>query len=132
MTAPAVKHPNTVGAVITYLDVELNPVPVSSKIPPTRPAKFVTVQRTGGPQATLVSDRPQITIEAWADDDIEAQDLANECRRLLHAMADGSNRSGVIVYRCDEFAGPGYLPEPDSRQDRFTFTVSLHVRTAPA
>jgi hypothetical protein len=128
MDAPL--HPDTVATIIAHLNEELS-VPVSSKVPPNRPAEFVTVQRTGGPQATQVSDQPQITIDCWANDDITAHGNAQVVRQVLKQMADGSNRDGVIVYRVDEFAGPAYLPDPDSRQDRFTFTVQAHTRTAP-
>ena len=34
------------------------------------------------------------------------------------------------VYRVTEFAGPAYLPDPDSTHDRLTFTVAVALRGA--
>lgn len=127
------RMPDTVTAVIVHMTAALVDVDaVASKIPTPRPARFVVVQRTGGPRATRVSDRPQITIDAWGASDTDAEDLANDCRYVLGQMADGSNRDGVIIHRVDEFAGPAYIPDPDSRQDRYRFTVSVHARSAPS
>lgn len=131
MTSPAVQHPDTVTSVIAYLTPLAAPAPVVSKVPNPRPGEFVLVRRTGGPEATRVTDLPQITIETWSTSDVLADLLAQRCRRWLREMADGTDRGGVIVYRYQEFAGPGYLPDPDSEQDRYTFTVSLHTRTTP-
>jgi hypothetical protein len=130
MAGETVVHPDTVATITSHLNAALTP-PVSSNVPNPRPAEFVTVRRTGGPRASKVSDRPQVTVEAWSTDPESAHDLAQLCRSQVTAMADGTNRSGVIVYRVDEFAGPADLPDPDSRQSRFTFTLSVHSRTAP-
>lgn len=128
MPIPTVEAPDIVGSVVAYLDAALTP-PVSSKVPTTRPAEFVTVRRTGGPMATRVSDQPQLTVECWAADDIRAYDLANEVRALLRAMADGTKRAtNTVVYKYQEFSGPAYLPDPNSEQDRVTWTCSLHAR----
>lgn len=127
MPIPTVEAPDIVGSVITYLNAALTPS-VHSKVPASRPSEFVTVRRTGGPMATRVSDQPQLTIECWSTSDENAYDLANEVRTLLVGMADGTNRSDVVVYRYQEFSGPAYLPDPSSTQDRVTWTCSLHAR----
>ena len=128
MAKPTVEAPDILATVISYLNTNLTP-PVASKVPNPRPATFVTVRRTGGPRATRVSDLPQLTVECWAANDIAAYDLANEVRALLEAMADGTKRAtNTVVYRYDEFSGPAFLPDPDSEQDRVTWTCSLHAR----
>lgn len=131
MAGETVLQPDTVAAVIAELRTELTGTKVGKKVPNPRPSRFVTVRRTGGPQASRVSDLPQITIDSWGADDGDAFDLAAQVRQVVGAMADGSNRSGVIVYRVDEFAGPVDLPDPDSDQPRYRYTVSVHSRRAP-
>lgn len=127
MPTATVQAPDILATVISYLNAALTP-PVSSKVPNPRPTAFVVVRRTGGPLATRVSDQPQLTFECWAATDIAAYALANQVRALVGAMADGTNRSGTVVYRYTEFSGPAYLPDPDSEQDRVTWTASLHAR----
>lgn len=130
MPIPAPTRPNVLATVITYLNAAITPS-VSSKVPTPRPAEFVTVRRSGGPWATRVSDQPQLTFECWAASDIDAYALAGEVSTLMVALADGANRSGVVVYDYVEFSGPAYLPDPDSEQDRVTWTCSLHTRAVP-
>lgn len=117
---------DTAAAVIAALNGALAE-PVSGKVPEERPAAFVTVQRTGGPQRTRVSEDVQLTVEAWAQRDDDAHDLAQKARRILHALP-GEVLDGIAVYQCQELAGPANLPDPLSNQPRSTFTVLLHVR----
>lgn len=129
MAAPAAEAPDVLVTVIGHLNDSLTP-PVSSKVPSDRPNSFVTVRRTGGVMQTRVSDAPQLTIECWAGSDIAAYGLAADVRKLLHEMADGTNRDGVIVYRVVEFSGPAYQPDTASLQDRVRWTVQVHARQA--
>jgi hypothetical protein len=120
-------HPDVVAALIRHLS-ESMAVPVTSRVPNPRPSAFVTLRRIGGQEKTQVSDAPTVTVEAWADDDGAAHDIAQEARSLIREACDGADRHGSILYRYREFAGPGNLPDPDSRQSRYVFTVSLHAR----
>ncbi len=127
MAAPAAETPDVVRTIVDHLNDALTP-PVSSKTPNPRPTTFVTVRRTGGVMATRVSDGPQLTVECWAGSDISAFALAAEVRTLLHLMADGTNRDGVVIYRVVEFSGPAYQPDDASQQDRVRWTVQVHAR----
>jgi len=95
--------------------------------PGTRPTEFLLVERTGGPRATIVSDRPQVTIEAWATSKPDAHDLIQQARTRLHGLR-GTHSTGSTIYRTDEAAGPAWLPDPESDTARYTFTATLHVR----
>lgn len=121
--------------VITFPDVEAIAIdwlndnmtePAHSTVPNPRPDNFVLVFRTGGPKRNLVTDQPQITVESWGTTKSEAHDTAQEARAWLNAL-QGQVRDGVQVYRVEEAAGPGWLPDPVSEKPRYTqsFTVAL-------
>jgi hypothetical protein len=124
--------PDAAAAVIGALNAQLPElgfasVPVRSRIPSTRPTRFVLVFRTGGPAVNIVTDLVQLTIEAWASSDAEAHDLAQAARAIVGGL-EGSVTGGVTVYSVTEFSGPAYLPDPASDQSRFTWTTSITTR----
>jgi hypothetical protein len=79
----------------------------------------------------LVVDSAQITVEAWAQHDTDAEDLALACRAIVGAM-EATVVGGVTIYDVSEFSGPGLLPDPQTDQSRYTFTTSVQVRGAAA
>lgn len=92
---------------------------------------LVIVERLGGPQASVVTERATVTIESWAKSWRTAQNLIQRARQAIHNIA-GETVAGLTFYRVDEFTGPGRLPDPVSGFPRFTFTVSITVRcTSP-
>jgi len=101
---------------------------VGTKVPNPRPGRFVTVRRTGGLASDyVVTEWAQITVEAWGSSDKQALDLAQFVRGVIRAMP-GQTLTGITVYKIEEFSGPANLPDPESSQSRFTWTVSMHVR----
>lgn len=135
MSYPAIVFPDAEQIAIDHLLAQLalraNSTPVTNKVPDQRPTKFATCRRLGGPRRNLVADNAQIGVECWAATDPEAHDLAQLCRALLLAMA-GRTIDGHAVYQVEEFAGPVNLPDPESAQSRYTFTVQISVRGAAA
>jgi hypothetical protein len=89
------------------------------------------VFRTGGPRLNLVVDSAQVTVEAWAADDVAAHDLAQAARAVIGGM-EGTSVGGTLVYHVDEFSGPGNLPDPESNQSRYTWTMSVNTRGVAA
>jgi hypothetical protein len=86
------------------------------------------VRRTGGPASEwVVTEWAQVTLEAWGSSQKQASDLAATVRAIVRAMP-GQTLSGIAVYKIDEFSGPANLPDPESNQARYTWTVSMHVR----
>jgi len=102
-------------------------VPTGTRVPDPRPSAFVRVLRTGGLRDTPVTDWAQLTVEAWADDEAEAQDLAQMCRALLMG-APGSVVNGATVCAYNELSAPQNLPDPTSAQPRYGFTIRLRLR----
>lgn len=120
--AEGVQFPDAELAVCNLLrNPLLGGLPVVADIPATRPPEFVRVIRTGGPRETLRSEAPILAIEAWAQKKARAVEIANQARAVLGA-ADGQ------VFGVTELAGPGYLPDPQSTQIRYTFTVQARIR----
>lgn len=101
-------------------------------VPANRPARFVTVERTGGPRRNLVVDGAQITIDAWGRDRAEAHDLAQAARAIVNALEGTTTVDELTVYGVDEFSGPAFLPDPDTDQPRFRWTTSVNTRGAAA
>lgn len=116
--------------LVAALGAVLAPVPVSTKVPNPRPVTFVIVRRVGGTRAGLVADEALITVEAWADTDPAAHDLAQIARARLGAL-EGTVAGGVTIYRVGESSGPQDLPDPDSNQSRYTQTFTVTVRGTP-
>lgn len=118
--------PDATRVVIDWLTPALA-VPVVGSVPRTRPARFLLVERTGGPSITRVTDSPQITLEAWAGTDDDAAALLREARERVRVMPRRLPGGG-ICYRVEEAAGPGKLPDPTTAQTRYTMSVVLHLR----
>ncbi|MFG3036858.1 hypothetical protein ACGFYZ_08140 [Streptomyces sp. NPDC048330] len=122
--------PDAVAVVTAYLRAALvaagEPVPVVSRIPATRPPRFVRVERVGGTRQTVVSDRPRLDIHAWGETEAAAADLAELVRALVHAVP--GVRSGVTVYTVREVGGPMWLPDDQTSTPRYAFAVEIHMR----
>lgn len=126
MTNEVIVAPDVVATVITHLNSVLTP-PVSNQVPNPREFEFVVVVRTGGVMQGLVVDQAQLTFDAWGDTEETAHDLAQLARAHVHAMR-GETIDGVTVYRINEFAGPAALPDDESGQARFRWTMQVNVR----
>lgn len=111
---------------VAHLSEVLN-VPVSTRVPATRPPSYVRVVRTGGGRESLVTDRAQLTVEAWAPTELEAAQLAELARAQLFATA-GELIGDTWVNRVGEVGGPAYSPDPASETPRYVFTVLLITR----
>ena len=128
MSRPVVVFPDAAAAVTSRLGDELD-IETDHKVPNPRPDEFIVVRRVGGPRRDLVTDEATLTIEAWAQTEEAAHDLAQLARAHVHAMA-GTTEGDARVYRVGEFAGPASLPDPESDQPRYTLTVTVAVRGA--
>lgn len=124
-----VLFPDTVAVTVVYLRAALavhGPVvPVVTRVPAARPARFVRLERIGGPRRDLVTDGPRLDVHCWGASEEDAHDLAQLARALLLAMPGWH---GATVYRVEEVGGPNNLPDPESGQARFALAVELHVR----
>lgn len=102
---------------------------VHTRVPETRPARFVLVPRVGGvaDMAKLVVDDATIGFECWAESPAKAYDLVSKVRAIVHGLP-GQVIGGTPFYKVVEYAGPANLPDATSRQARFVYTVSISFR----
>lgn len=68
----------------------------SMDVPTTRPARFTTVERVGGP-AQLWRDQPRIAIQTWAPTRVEASDAADLLRNRLHELLSLPQVAAVAI-----------------------------------
>ncbi|MFF9088652.1 hypothetical protein ACF1BE_19910 [Streptomyces sp. NPDC014991] len=128
MGAP-VGFPDAVALVRAYLRDALvargADVPVGTRVPSPRPARFVRLERVGGTRLDLVTDRPRLDVHCWGDSEESAADLAALVRALLFAMPGWR---GAVAYDVVEVGGPNTLPDPESQQPRVAFAVEVSLR----
>lgn len=128
---PVVVFPDAVEVMIALLnnfpDDPGPTVTTYSQVPATRPDAFAVVSRVGGPRHSRFRDQPQIVIDSWGTSGgNEPIDVAQRCRAILHA-AVGQSWGGSVIGKVTELGGPGWLPDPESNQPRYSqqFTVTL-------
>lgn len=129
---PIIIPPDAVEVAIIYLKERLPALGIQAevhhRIPDRRPAKFVTVRLTGGTEIHRGADLPQLTVDAWAKSPQDAHDLAQAARGIIRSM-EGRTIAGTACYRTALFGGLADLPDPDSAQPRFRFTISVGMRS---
>lgn len=109
--------------LIAHLGARLAGVPVHGEVPATRPPRFVTVERVGGPQDRL-GDHPLFAVQAWADTKARAALLADETAEAIRTWIRAPEVADVVVSSLYSF------PDPDSRQARYQLTVSASLMRA--
>ena len=110
-----------------------DPQPVYTRVPATRPARFVTVSRAGGQLINPFTESVLLIVQVWDDDKVmgeaRAEQTANLCAGILGASS-GTWVGGAKVRHWEPNALPSYLPDPDTGIDRFQFTGELRLRVA--
>lgn len=121
--------PDVESVAVTYLRTALGVLAdkVATKVPATMPAKMVRVSLTGGSRSNLITDRVQLTVECWADDEPTASNLARKAHAHMLAAA-GTITNGVWIRGVSEVGGVQFFPDPDTSKPRYQFTVRLSVR----
>jgi hypothetical protein len=131
MSTPLLVFPDVVALAVDQLDGQLSglvgPVHVGNRVPSPRPDRFVVVRRAGGTRITIVTEAATLNIAAWAQSVPDADDIAQACRSVMHAMAQ-TTVNGVPVYKVDDLGGPAEEADPLSDQPMSQLSVSVHVR----
>lgn len=117
--------PDSEQLLIDYLEQRMG-IPWGDKA--STASEFGKIIRTGGPRATPVSDKPQLTVELYAKLPSQAWNLTQQA--LGHLFdAPGLVMGQSLIYSVEEFAGPGKLPDPLLPEfARYTFTVAVQLR----
>lgn len=108
---------SSTAALIAYLKRKFPGVPVSNRVPESRPRKFITVDRTGG-QRTHLWDSPMFAVQTWAPTEVEASALADEVADAILAW----QLDPIVAYSAVNAVYA--FPDPDARVPRFQLTVS--------
>lgn len=125
MTEPVV-FPDVEALLVRVLPGRVN-VPVSTKVPTTRPAAFVVVTRVGGTRRDLVTDQSLVVVECWADVETVASDLGQLTRAHVYGLAQ-SDVDGDYVRSVREIGGLQRFPDPISESPRYQFTVQIDTK----
>lgn len=120
-------YPDAEKLAVDYL-APIVGVPVHTRVPRTRPTRWVQVRRVGGPD-DIARDRPRLDVVVWGRDDADAHDLCMTARSAIHAV-EGTTLLGVACYRVEEFLGPTRRDDPDTGAARMWMTVQLSLRTS--
>lgn len=126
--AELISFPNAQALVLDALNaalpsgVKAHPaVPKDNKVPQGR--EFVVVRALGGQQETFVSAAPLLSVEGYADSRARAYDLCDLALAIVRSQ-DGDIRGAR------GFSYPQELPDPTTRQIRYTSTGEVRVRGA--
>lgn len=119
---PAVELPDVEELVGGFLRPRVTP-PVASKVPSPRPARFVRAWRTGGDAENRVVDKPIVTVSCTAADSVTAAADAGDARSAFL-----NEYTAMPLVRRVEVFGLYYDPDPDTNEDRYSFSVQLTVR----
>jgi len=120
---PAVEFPDAEKLARDFLAARLEPT-VATKVPNPKPDRFVRAWRTGGVAENRVVDKPIITVTCTAPDSVTAAADAGAARSAF------LNESAAmpLVRQIEEITGLYYDPDPDTNEDRYSFSVQMTVR----
>ena len=121
--------PDVESVVRSYLQTSLGATPkVVTNVPKTRPASFVRIIAAGGRgRRSLVLSDHNMIFEAWAASETAAATLAY---RLEAYMLGANQVASSGIYHTSSFGSPVNLPDPDSGQHRYTFTLQVTTRSS--
>lgn len=120
---PAVEFPDAEAIVVTFLTTR-TASPVATKVPNPRPARYTRAWRTGGAAENRIVDKPIITVTCTAPNSTTASaDAAAARSAFLNEAA-----AMPLVRKVEEVSGLYYDPDPDTSEDRYSFSMRLTVR----
>lgn len=103
----------------------LNPmgVNVSTRVPATRPKKFIRASLAGGGEVSIF-DTPRVLVECWAPTTVEASELARKARLQLQM----SQFDVIGDWQIYGISADYPVNFPDETSERYQFLVTLRVR----
>ena len=107
-------------------------VKAATKVPATRPARFLRVFSVGGFDPTIVTAVTRFVVEGWGSTESVAQGLCARAVAQIVAAARAGVMGSTTVTSANVVSRPQNLPDPDSNQSRYTATVEVAMRGAAA
>ena len=99
--------------IVSYLNTELEDVPVSGDAPATKPASFVTVEKTGERIKNYVP-RATIAVQSWAPSRASAMALNERVKEKMLFMPEAP----TVVSKCSLNSEYNY-PHEASKHPRY-------------
>lgn len=124
---PAGELPDVEAIVVAFLNERVDPA-VATKVANPRPARYVRAWRTGGGAINRVLERVQITVTCGASKDAGGSVQASADARACRGALLNEYTAMPLVRGVTETTGPYDDPDPDTGEDRYTFTHELSVR----
>lgn len=114
---------------VEYLRQSIAGCHVGTFVPRERPPMFLVVQRNGGVMRNPITDGATITVQAYAQDQYQAERLAGWARTALQESSQVSRQvNGHLVRGWREYGGPQRYTDPDNPTlARFQFSGELLV-----
>lgn len=104
---------------------------VGTKVPQSRPDRFIRLSRTGGASSNRAQSAPTVLVECWGADEGKAWALCASVLPVLRAHRDGADLDGVVV--CDaSVTEPVNYPDSATGTPRYQFIYSPTVITEGA
>ncbi|MDR2108914.1 MAG: hypothetical protein LBP28_05600 [Coriobacteriales bacterium] len=115
---------NIEALLVSYLSTHFNVegVPVSTDVPAERPARFITLERTGGGRSARIIDSPAVAIQCWGVTRSDALFLANEVVWMLEKCEALSPVTSIEIDSMYNF--------PDLKGRHPRYQVVAHIVTA--
>lgn len=131
---PVVEFPDAEAMCVVFARTKTTAV-VATKVPnsPTkyppngRPPRYVRVWRTGGGALNRVLERVQVTVTCGA---AAGSVVAGQIARELRTAFLNDYTEMRLVRGVEEVTGPYFDPDPDTGEDRYSFTIEMMVRAA--
>lgn len=107
---------------------------LGTRRPNPLPNLWGRVFRVGGGSLSIVHERPQLGLEAYAldadgnPDRAAAADLLNRMRLVLLRVDFATFTPPAELFRPNEYGGVVNLPDPDSDHARFTTAIEFRAR----
>ena len=119
------KPVNVEAALVARLRSVLS-VQVGTRVPSSRPDRFVVLSRAGGDRSNLVQSTPRVLVECWGTTDAAAWSLVQDAWAAVDAVDGEALTQGVWVARVD-LTEPVNYPDDATASPRYQFIATLTV-----
>lgn len=119
------KPVNVEAALVAWLRSALS-VQVGTRVPATRPDRFVVLSRAGGQRDNLVQSSPRMLVECWGSTDSIAWNLVSAAWAAVEAADGQALTQGVWVAQV-ALTEPVNYPDDATGSPRYQFIATLTV-----
>lgn len=119
-------YPNAQALVTRYLE-GVTGITATTRIPETRPKRFIQVTRIGGFERDPITDVARLRFRCWNTVKTEAERDAQLARATIKRLR-GDTVNGHKVHRVHEITALLDAPDLDSGVPIYEFTLEVHIR----